>query len=74
MLGGAVNGGRVVAHWPGLSDAQLYQSRDLAPTADTRSLCKAVLRDHLGLPEDAIDRVVFPGSTPVRPLDELVTA
>jgi uncharacterized protein (DUF1501 family) len=74
VMGGAVNGGRVIAKWPGLSNAQLYQSRDLAPTADTRAICKAILRDHLGLPPDAIDRVVFPGSGEVRPLADLVSA
>ena len=74
VMGGAVNGGRVIAKWPGLSNAQLYQSRDLAPTADTRSICKAILRDHLGLPPAAIDRVVFPGSGEARPLEEVVSA
>jgi uncharacterized protein (DUF1501 family) len=74
VMGGAVNGGRVIAKWPGLSNGQLYQSRDLAPTADTRSICKAILRDHLGLPPAAIDRVVFPGSASVRPFEELVSA
>jgi uncharacterized protein (DUF1501 family) len=74
VLGGAVNGGRVIAEWPGLSSGRLYQSRDLAPTTDTRALCKAILRDHLGLPLDAIDRVVFPESGDVRPLSELVVA
>jgi uncharacterized protein (DUF1501 family) len=72
VLGGAVNGGRVIADWPGLSSARLYQSRDLAPTTDTRALCKAILRDHLGLPADAIDRVVFPDSDDVRAISELV--
>src|SRR5882672_7818522 len=74
VMGGAVNGGRVIAKWPGLSNAQLYQSRDLAPTADTRAICKAILRDHLGLPTDAIDRIVFPDSADVQPLEELVMA
>jgi uncharacterized protein (DUF1501 family) len=74
VMGGAVNGGRVIAKWPGLSNTQLYQSRDLAPTADTRSICKAILRDHLGLPQDAIDRVVFPDSVKVRPVEGLVIA
>jgi uncharacterized protein (DUF1501 family) len=72
LMGGAVNGGRVIADWPGLSNARLFQSRDLAPTADTRAVCKAILRDHLGLPADAIARVVFPGSADVRPLEDLV--
>ena len=74
VLGGALNGGRVIAQWPGLSNARLYQSRDLAPTTDTRSLCKAILRAHLGLPQDAIDRVVFPESVKVRPVEDLVVA
>jgi uncharacterized protein (DUF1501 family) len=72
VMGGAVNGGRVIAQWPGLSNTQLYQSRDLAPTADTRALCKAILRDHLGLPPDAIDRVVFPDSANMRPMEGVV--
>jgi uncharacterized protein (DUF1501 family) len=72
LLGGAVHGGRVIADWPGLSRAKLYQGRDLAPTTDTRAICKALLRDHLGLPADAIDRVVFPGSGEVRAMAELI--
>jgi uncharacterized protein (DUF1501 family) len=72
VLGGAVKGGRVVADWPGLSAGRLYQSRDLAPTTDTRALCKAILRDHLGLAADAIDRVVFPDSGDVRAVPELI--
>lgn len=71
VMGGAVKGGRVIADWPGLARDRLYQSRDLAPTLDTRAVCKAILRDHLGLPLDAIDRVVFPDSQDVRPLADL---
>ncbi|MEA2890547.1 MAG: hypothetical protein QOI05_1340 [Bradyrhizobium sp.] len=32
LAGGAVNGGRVIADWPGLKRAALYEGRDLAPT------------------------------------------
>ena len=32
LAGGAVKGGRVIADWPGLSEASLYQNRDLKPT------------------------------------------
>jgi uncharacterized protein (DUF1501 family) len=45
--GGAVAGKRVIANWPGLELAQLYQNRDLAPTTDFRSVAKAVLQAHL---------------------------
>jgi membrane glycosyltransferase len=33
-----VRGGRVVADWPGLAEAQLYERRDLAPTTALESV------------------------------------
>ena len=74
VIGGGVRGGRVVARWPGLAERQLYQGRDLAPTLDLRAGLKAVLRDHLELPGAALDRVVFPESAAVKPLDGLMRA
>ena len=74
LVGGAVRGGRVVANWPGLAKSKLLQGRDLAPTTDVRAVFKGVLRDHLGLPEAELARVVFPGSEAVRPLDGLIRA
>jgi uncharacterized protein (DUF1501 family) len=73
LLGGAVNGGRVIADWPGLSRAALHEGRDLKPTLDLRSVMKGVLRDHLGVPEKSLDSSVFPNSAPIRPLDHLIT-
>ncbi|WP_044562222.1 DUF1501 domain-containing protein [Azospirillum sp. B4] len=61
LAGGAVQGGRVLADWPGLSDDRLYQGRDLAPTQDLRAVMKGILRDHLGLDDAALDKAVFPG-------------
>src|SRR4029077_13481042 len=46
LVGGALKGGRVIADWPGLKPANLYQDRDLKPTTDLPIL-KGVLRDHL---------------------------
>ena len=60
LLGGAVNGGRVISDWPGLSDASLYQGRDLRPTLDLRAIIKGVLRDHLQVASRRIDADVFP--------------
>ncbi|RJF94506.1 DUF1501 domain-containing protein [Oleomonas cavernae] len=59
VLGGALNGARVLADWPGLSRDKLYEGRDLAPTSDLRGVFAAVLRDHLGLPEQDIRARVF---------------
>src|SRR3954454_6754822 len=38
LAGGAVKGGRIIADWPGLKQAHLYEARDLAPTTDLRAV------------------------------------
>ena len=72
LVGGAVNGGRVIADWPGLSSSNLYQGRDLYPTTDIRSVFKGVLVQHLGLQENFLDQSVFPDSKTVPVIDGLV--
>ena len=72
VVGGAVNGGRVVADWPGLSPAALFEGRDLRPTIDIRAVLKGLLRDHLGVGERALAELVFPDSAAVRPIDGLI--
>jgi uncharacterized protein (DUF1501 family) len=72
IAGGNINGGRVVTRWPGLGASQLFEGRDLAPTMDLRAPLKAVLRTHLGLPADAIDRAIFPDSRAVAALPDLI--
>ena len=73
LAGGAVKGGRVIADWPGLKVANLYEGRDLAPTCDLRAPFKGVLRDHLGLGEGVLAKAVFPDSAVVKPMQGLVT-
>jgi uncharacterized protein (DUF1501 family) len=72
LLGGAVNGGRVLTDWPGLAPSALYQARDLRPTTDLRSVMKGVLADHMGVPLAALDKDVFPDSAAAKPLRDLV--
>ena len=72
LAGGAVKGGRVIADWPGLRPASLYEGRDLAPTTDLRAVIKGVLRDHLGLSERVLAETVFPGSAAAKPMPGLV--
>ena len=74
LAGGAVKGGRVVADWPGLADASLYENRDLKPTTDLRAVLKGLLRDHLRLDERVLAETVFPGSPAVKPTSGLTTA
>jgi uncharacterized protein (DUF1501 family) len=74
MVGGALAGGRVIADWPGLKTADLYERRDLKPTADVRAALKGVLADHLGLSSDVLARVVFPDTLGVAPMKGLIAA
>jgi len=73
-LGGAVRGGRVIAEWPGLSDRDLHEGRDLRPTRDLRGLFKAALAVQLGVSEAALETKVFPDSRGVRPVEGLFVA
>lgn len=74
LLGGAVAGGHTAGRWPGLAPESLYRGRDLLPTTDIHALSKAVLLDHLGLPRDAVDRLVLPGHAALEPLPRLFRA
>ena len=71
VVGGAVAGGRVEATWPGLGPGQLFENRDLAPTADLRAVAKGILVAHLGLNPSALGQV-FPGSDGVAAMAGLI--
>jgi len=58
VLGGAVRGGKVLADWKSLGDANLYEGRDLPVTTDYRAALAAVLTGHLGVRDIG---AVFPG-------------
>jgi uncharacterized protein (DUF1501 family) len=72
LAGGAVRGGRVIADWPGLKEADLYQKRDLKPTTDLHAVLKGVLRDHLRVSEAALAATVFPDSATAKAISGLV--
>ncbi len=48
VIGGGVNGGQVVADWPGLADADLEMGEDLQITIDLRSVLSEMLSKRLG--------------------------
>ena len=72
LIGGALKGGRVIADWPGLRTADLYEGRDLKPTTDLRAVLKGLLKDHLRADERALAANVFPGSAVVKPMAGLI--
>jgi len=58
VMGGGVKGGRVYSRWPGMSEGELYQGRDLAVTTDYRSVIGEIMTKHLG---NRNLKAVFPG-------------
>lgn len=58
VMGGGVKGGRVYSRWPGMSEGELYQGRDLAVTTDYRSVLGEIMTKHLG---NRNLKAVFPG-------------
>ena len=72
LLGGAVAGGKVIADWPGLREAELYAGRDLMPTLDLRSVFKTVLVEHLAIDHAFVDSTVFPDSQIAKPVNGLI--
>ena len=71
LAGGTVAGGKVRTTWPGLKNTQLFQNRDLAPTADIRSLAKGTLQALFSLPPPALARI-FPNSATAQPMTNLL--
>jgi uncharacterized protein (DUF1501 family) len=72
LAGGALKGGRVIADWPGVKNANLYEGRDLAATTDLRAVLKGLLKDHLRVTDEALAMNVFPGSADVKAMAGLV--
>ncbi|HEV2593998.1 MAG TPA: DUF1501 domain-containing protein [Sphingomicrobium sp.] len=62
LLGGAVAGGTVIADWPGLADANLYEGRDLQPTIDLDALIAGALSQHYALEPGRVMTTLFPDS------------
>src|SRR5207249_7735616 len=58
VMGGPVNGGRMLGRWPGLDPADRFEGRDVAVTTDFRDLFAEVLARHLGAKDLA---AIFPG-------------
>lgn len=74
LAGGAIKGGRVIADWPGLRDADLYQNRDLKPTTDLRAVLKGLLADQFGLGATLLAERIFPDSAAITAMKGLIAA
>jgi uncharacterized protein (DUF1501 family) len=72
LMGGAVNGGRVLADWPGLADAALYEGRDLKPTTSLDTVIAGALSSHFAVEPAMAMRTLFPGTAQARAIEGLV--
>ena len=62
LIGGAVQGGRIVADWPGLKNANLHDGRDLKPTLALDALIASTCAQSFQLDPDRTARTLFPGA------------
>jgi uncharacterized protein (DUF1501 family) len=72
LLGGAVQGGRVLADWPGLAAGALYQGRDLQPTIGLDTLIAAAAGECFGIEPQRLARALFPSLPAAKPLPRLL--
>lgn len=61
LAGGAVDGGKVIADWPGLAEGRLFEGRALAPTGDLREVMAATLMRQFDITPANLTAKVFPG-------------
>lgn len=71
LLGGTVNGGRVVSDWPGLAPGQLYEGRDLRPTLGIDAAIAGALGGHFGIDPARVLATCFP-QTGEKPIGGLI--
>jgi uncharacterized protein (DUF1501 family) len=60
LLGGAVQGGRVLADWPGLGSGELYENRDLKPTTSVDALIAGAAGECFRIDPQKLARTLFP--------------
>ncbi|POM18286.1 hypothetical protein CSX04_06589 [Burkholderia cepacia] len=72
LAGGAVAGGRVIADWPGLRPGDLYEGRDLKPTASLDALISGAAAESLRLDPHRTASALFAESGAMRPMSGLI--
>jgi len=74
LVGGAVQGGRVLADWPGLKPAELLDGRDLRPTLGLDTLISQVCAEAFRIEPGKVARSLFPSVAPGKDLPRLLKA
>lgn len=60
VLGGALRGRGLIGDWPGVSERQLFENRDLYPANDVRAIFMAALRQQFGFSRAILTTQIFP--------------
>lgn len=63
LIGGGVRGGRVMADWPGLGQAALYDGRDLKPTLGLDQFVAGAVAGHYAVDPARAMAALFPDTT-----------
>lgn len=75
MLFGNVQGGRVIADWPGLAIGQRLDRRDLRPTTRLDDVISGAIADHFGISPATAAAALFPdGVGSRRSMQDLIRA
>jgi uncharacterized protein (DUF1501 family) len=72
ILGGDVNGGRVIADWPGLNNSALYEGRDLKPTINLTTLIASISSASFNLDPAQVNKVLFSEASKTKTLEGLL--
>lgn len=60
LYGGSLSGGTVLGDWPGLRQSDLYQNRDLKPTASFENVIASTVASHFALDPEITRRTLYP--------------
>ena len=74
LFGGGVKGGRVMADWPGLAPAALFEARDLKPTMQLDAFICGAVAGHFGIEPGRAMQALFPDSKGTAAVQDLVRA
>ena len=72
VVGGAVQGGRIVADWPGLAPGNLFEGRDLKPTLTLENVIASTCAEAFNLEPERTTRVLFPDADRYKALSGLL--
>ena len=74
LLGGAVQGGRIVSDWLGLASSSLFEGRDLQPTLGLDALISNVCAQTFKLDTEMAQKIMFPYAVGKNAMSQLLRA